>query len=116
MYRETSCLRLVFHKTEETSKKAESTARVREACEVPVAFDRVNRRGEQGPHRVQTRNDSQTGSKLGPNREALSLLFSVSDARKLLIFFAWGARGPEFKSRRPDQLFQPLISWIRFAL
>ena len=29
MYRESSCLRLVFHKTETTGKRAESTARVR---------------------------------------------------------------------------------------
>jgi len=37
-----------------------------------------------------------------PNPSGLSLLFSVYDARKLLINFAWGARGPGFKSRRPD--------------
>jgi hypothetical protein len=37
-----------------------------------------------------------------------SLLFSVNDARKLLIFLAWGARGPGFKSRQPDQIPQTL--------
>ncbi len=43
-----------------------------------------------------------------PNPSHLSLLFSVHDARKLLINFAWGARGPGFKSRRPDHSFQRL--------
>ena len=43
-----------------------------------------------------------------PNPSDLSLLVSVRDARKLLINFAWGARGPGFKSRRPDQCFQKL--------
>jgi hypothetical protein len=43
-----------------------------------------------------------------PNPSRLSLLFSVHDARKLLINFAWGARGPGFKSRRPDQSSQIL--------
>src|SRR5437879_2184324 len=40
-----------------------------------------------------------------PNRVDSSLLFSVRAVCKLLIFFAWGARGPGFKSRRPDQPF-----------
>src|SRR5579883_3556295 len=43
-----------------------------------------------------------------PNPSDLSLLVSVHDARKLLINFAWGARGPGFKSRRPDHSFQRL--------
>ena len=43
-----------------------------------------------------------------PNPSPLSLLFSVYDARKLLTNFAWGARGPGFKSRRPDQIPQTL--------
>ena len=34
-----------------------------------------------------------------PNRLTASLLFSVKAACKCLIFLAWGARGPEFKSR-----------------
>src|ERR1035437_4277836 len=41
-----------------------------------------------------------------PNRATASLLFSVREACKLLIFIAWGARGPEFKSRQPDQIPQ----------
>src|SRR5690349_10345989 len=39
-----------------------------------------------------------------PNRCAGTLLFPAAGARKRLIFFAWGARGPGFKSRRPDHL------------
>src|SRR5271155_1641880 len=39
-----------------------------------------------------------------PNWVEPSLLFSIGAACKLLIFLAWGARGPEFKSRRPDQI------------
>jgi hypothetical protein len=38
-----------------------------------------------------------------PNRTTTSLLFSLRTGCKRLIFLAWGARGPEFKSRRPDQ-------------
>ena len=45
-----------------------------------------------------------------PKLVGLSLVFSVSDARKLLIFFAWGARGPGFKSPRPDQTPQRLTA------
>ena len=112
MYRETTCLRLVSHKTETTSKRAESTARVREAREVPVQFTDVNLGGEQGPHRVQVPNDTQTGSKLGPNREALSLVFSVSDARKLLIFLAWDARGASFKLQRMCQSLREVAGTV----
>ena len=44
-------------------------------------------------------------SKWRPNRLALSGVFSVGMVCKLLIFVAWGARGPGFKSRQPDQPF-----------
>jgi hypothetical protein len=40
-----------------------------------------------------------------PNHLTASLLFSAKLTRKLLIFLAWGARGPKFKSRQPDQIY-----------
>jgi hypothetical protein len=43
---------------------------------------------------------------------SLSLVFSVKTVCKLLIFVAWGARGPGFKSRRPDQTVLPLTSLL----
>src|SRR5436190_1238976 len=43
-----------------------------------------------------------------PNQLVLKSLFSVNRVRKSFIFVAWGARGPGFKSRRPDQIPQRL--------
>lgn len=50
----------------------------------------------------------ETGSELGPNRGSLSLLFSVIDVRKLLIFIAWGSRGPGLELQRPDPISERL--------
>jgi len=54
---------------------AETTARVRDACGVP--WPQIL-----GPTWVETPKDPPTGTKLGPNRNALGLVFSVSHARK----------------------------------
>jgi hypothetical protein len=51
-----------------------------------------------------------------PNYIELSLAFSVNVACKPLIFLAWGARGPGFKSRRPDQLSPFSFSDFQFPL
>jgi hypothetical protein len=107
MYRENSCLRLLFHKTERTSGGAETTARVRETRSVPPPLRcgfRQHTPRKLGPRWVKKPKDSSTGTKLGPKHGVLSLVFSVGSACKRLISPNWGTRGPEFKSRRPDQI------------
>ena len=55
------------------------------------------------PCGVQTALDGVLASNWRPNHTVTSLLFSLRAVCKSMIFGAWGARGPEFKSRRPDQ-------------
>jgi hypothetical protein len=73
------------------------SARMREARGVPVV-GRLNHGLKQGPKRVQTRNDARTGSKLGPSRNHLTLLFSLSGVCKRLILVARGGRCPRSAS------------------
>jgi hypothetical protein len=57
---------------------------------------------------VQTARTGVLASIWRPNPLLLSLVLSLSAPCKLLIFLAWGARGPGFKSRQPDQIPQRL--------
>jgi hypothetical protein len=66
------------------------------------------------PPGVQTARDDVLASIWRPNHTTASLLFSVVGVRKLLIFLAWGARGPEFKSRQPDQIPQTDLPEVLF--
>jgi hypothetical protein len=55
------------------------------------------------PVGVQTLNFRALASNWRPKLVGLRLFFSANHGCKSLIFLAWGARGPGFKSRRPDQ-------------
>lgn len=105
MYRENSCFRLLIHSTERTCRRRERprACAKRQSKSLQMWSDAQFSLLKQGPNWVHMAIDDRTGSKLGPIRNELSLVFSVEVLCKWLIFFAWGARGPGFKSRRPDQ-------------
>jgi hypothetical protein len=65
------------------------------------------------PCGVQTARTGVLASIWRPNCVGLSLVFSVTDIRNVMIFVAWGARGPEFKSRQPDQIQISLSQFLK---
>jgi len=118
MYREKSCLRLVFHDTERTLRWRKRPR----ACARHVA---CRRREKQGPIWVQTPTDLRTGSKLsklGPNRKLANWRVIIKRALQVIDKSCLGckrsrvqipaARPKHSYTYRPSTL-NGLINWVQ---